>query len=392
MGIGLPPPVERPNPYATFVRTFLQARDAQRQYKEDQDRLALAKEEEKARREAEKVAKEQWKEQQDLRNSEFEFQKLDSERKFKQSELAHKWERAQSFRNMRNPTPGKPFSLQLPMGVDEAPMDVAPVTYDDLQTDRDADRQATFQNQLQLHNTPEPTPLPITLPQNLNLNSMAGQSVDPRVLGVAASRANNQDSIAAMNERGDRDRAPTVLRDTVGNVTGILNRQSGEIMPVGGGQRTAAVPQGEFGKLDEGVAALTAIDAVKQGIEEFQKTSLMDPIDKAMAGMRLNNTATALSRTVGRNMGEKGVFTDQDKADFTRFLGPGIVLSTLSPAEQTKRITLAENLMKKLIKYRVNTFYQRYGSLPEDKMQFLDKPTPGVTPGTKPNSLRLPLP
>ena len=136
--------------------------------------------------------------------------------------------------------------------------------------------------------------------------------------------------------------------------------------------RTTTAPSSEFDKLDEGTAAMTAVDAVKQGVAEFQKTSLMHPIDKAMAGVRLNNTMTALSRTVGRNMGEKGVFTDQDKADFTKFLGPGIIFSTLAPEEQTKRIELAETLLKKMIKTRVKTFYQRYGSLPEDKMKWLE--------------------
>lgn len=373
MGIGLPPPVERPNPYATFVRTFLAARNAQREYQDNEDRLKIAKEEEKARREAEKNAKEEFKQQQELRQSEFEFQKLDSERKFKQSELAHQWDRAQAFKNMRNPTPGKPFSLQLPMGVDQPPMDVQPVTYDDLQQSEVDSDARHLSNSMALKAAPGEAPETYQIPPGFGLPGIDGTSQPAPIIAAATSMHNARQAAAAQDSRGERDRAPVVLRDIVGNVTGVLNRQTMEITPIGQqGMRTATAPSSEFDKLDEGTAALNAVNAVKDGVVEFQRTSILNPIDKAMSSVRLNNTMTALSRTVGRAMGEKGVFTDQDKADFTKFLGPGIIFSTLAPEEQTKRIELADGLIKKMIKTRVKTFYQRYGSLPEDKMKYLE--------------------
>ena len=372
MGIGLPPPVERPNPYAVFVRTFLNARNAQRQYQEDQDRLALAKEAEQRANEEQKRREKQWQLDFDHKKAEFEFQQMDAERRFKASEVDRKWERAKSFRDFRNTTPGQPFSLQLPTGSDpEGPtMDVSPVTYDTLRGDKLSDDARDFDQAKELRSMPSP---PIAIPEGLNIPGLTpGTSVDPAIIGAATSRANNRDSIAAAERRFDVDNAPVRMLDIVGNLTGLLNRKTGVITPVGKGLRSAPVPKTELDKLDEGIAAITAVDAIEEDIKAFQGTSLAHPVDKALAGMKLNSTMDALSRTVGRNMGEKGVFTDRDKEDFKKFFGPGVVFSVLAPDEQTKRIKWARGIITRLNKNRIETFYKRYGTLPEDKMQFMN--------------------
>lgn len=390
--IRFPAPVERPNPYAVFVDTFLQAKAMKEQQNQAKQRLKMQEDEAAAQVEARKAAVEQAKEAAELRKAEFEFTKTDTDRKFKLSELKSRMDLAESMKNFRKPAGGS-FQLQLPpmMEGGEAPM-VEPVFHDDIAAEAAATdaRRAGYDRELRALPTPPPAAVPLQgmripgIPQGV-------ESVDPRLLDAATSRANNAASIAGARERQRSSPMDRVaIRDGVGNVTGMWNKETNEYIPVPTGpqMRTTAIPVSELRRLDEGAEALQAVEEIKWQTQEFQNiNTLTSPFEKAKAGIALNTTVTAMSRTVGRSLGEKGVFTDGDKEDFKTFLAPNIVYSTLSPGERTKRIEVAERLMTKLIRHRANNFYSRYGMLPEDKKHYLDPVGPGATPRVDPGGL-----
>lgn len=398
-----PAPQQRPNPYAVFVDTFLQAKSAKEQQNQAKQRLQMQKEEADAQNEARKAATEQAKEAAELRKAEFEFQKVDADRKFKLMDLKSRTEFAESMKNFRKPASGA-FQLQLPTGPTSGPMEIPPtgeglgsipatipgqdgnpisldpVFYDDVVAENAATDERRFGYDKQLRALPTPPPAAVPL-QGFHMPGIPQgvDSVDPRLLDAATSRANNAAAIAASAARGAGERDSPLdwvkVTDAVGNLRGSYNKRKQQFVPIGPddptNMRSAAVPQSEFGKLDAGKQAFDAFIPIEESFRKFRETSLLNPVDKAMAGAQLNSEVQAMSRTIGRALGEKGVFTDADKADFATFIYPGLVLSTLRPEDAEKRLNGAKAVINRAIARQAKTFYERYGMLPEDMKQYM---------------------
>lgn len=69
---------------------------------------------------------------------------------------------------------------------------------------------------------------------------------------------------------------------------------------------------------------LVKVDQAESIVDQFEK-SLLDFVEDKSAknAFRLSVQRNAFARKLGRALGEVGVFTDQDKADFARLISPG---------------------------------------------------------------------
>jgi hypothetical protein len=118
-------------------------------------------------------------------------------------------------------------------------------------------------------------------------------------------------------------------------------------------------------KLDQFFEAQSAINKVKQDLESFSGGSWSAPIEKVKAGYQLKADVDGLTRMIGRAMGEKGVFTDQDKADFAKILSPGLVVSAMAPDVAKSRIQQLDEFLGGIKRKRLGMYQSRAGgSLP----------------------------
>jgi hypothetical protein len=109
-------------------------------------------------------------------------------------------------------------------------------------------------------------------------------------------------------------------------------------------------------KLMQFTEAREAVDTIYDSIEAYQQAR---GVNKVWAAHKTSSTVSALTRLVGRSLGEKGVFTDADKADFTRLLSPGTVLTLTSPDRAQAWVKQVEALMNRVESEQLQGFYQR---------------------------------
>jgi hypothetical protein len=120
---------------------------------------------------------------------------------------------------------------------------------------------------------------------------------------------------------------------------------------------------------------LASLNTAEAAVDQFEKTLHEYLKSKTPANMiRLNAQRSAFARMVGRGSGEKGVFTDPDKVDFQRILGPGLVFTTADPDLAQKQV---EDIRDFLSNIKMRTLQ---GSVKAYKLSDLQQPEkPEVT-------------
>lgn len=118
-------------------------------------------------------------------------------------------------------------------------------------------------------------------------------------------------------------------------------------------------------KLDQFITAEASINHIQETLTRMNGASGME---KMSAALQLDTEVKALSRNIGRSMGEKGVFTDADKADFASLIGYGAgapggaaVWSMMAPEEAQKRIDAAIRLIEGVKQRELSNFSARTG-------------------------------
>ena len=66
-------------------------------------------------------------------------------------------------------------------------------------------------------------------------------------------------------------------------------------------------------------------------------------------------------------MGEKGVFTDQDNANFKKLLGPGLVLSTTDPQLAHKQIGDIRGLLDQVTERNLKSATKVHRAMPSQE-------------------------
>lgn len=112
------------------------------------------------------------------------------------------------------------------------------------------------------------------------------------------------------------------------------------------------------GKMDNYYAAEEALANIEGAMKRYQDTSLLSPMKKALAANALNAYANGLSTIIGRNLGERGVFTDQDRATFRQIITPGLLLTEVAREEAEKRLNDLRSLLAR-VKAREIDAYKR---------------------------------
>jgi len=139
----------------------------------------------------------------------------------------------------------------------------------------------------------------------------------------------------------------------------VPRQARGEVLKAMGLSGKGILTQDMQGKLEQFTEANQAVQQIKQGIEDFTNAPM--GTQKLSKGLQLRANISALTRLVGRSLGEKGVFTDQDKADFEKLLSPGMVATMLDPQMARDRIGQVEALMQKVKQARLEQFAERSG-------------------------------
>jgi hypothetical protein len=151
-------------------------------------------------------------------------------------------------------------------------------------------------------------------------NPASGYTAAHAVKGgsAAASPENTQEVEALAKQLASGQitfsNVPKELRPAV---SALIEQRGEMIVPDSYRKQTQAL-NGGYAALDKLEEALTKYEKAQGGA-------------KILALRELQNQTSAFTRTLGRAMGEKGVFTDPDKADFERMLSPGTVPTIVSP-------------------------------------------------------------
>ena len=103
------------------------------------------------------------------------------------------------------------------------------------------------------------------------------------------------------------------------------------------------------------IAAEESMNTFENALNDFNNASWFSPMQKALAGVVMKNEANALSRLIGRALGEQR-FTDEDKRDFVNVLGPSLILNTVDPAIAKRQIADIRSTMAKIKERKLATF------------------------------------
>lgn len=109
-------------------------------------------------------------------------------------------------------------------------------------------------------------------------------------------------------------------------------------------------------KLNQFSEARGVTSTVYDGLEDYVTAK---GAAKVEAGYRLVNEVEGLTRIVGRAMGERGVFTDADKKDFTRIMSPGKILTLTTPELAQRWVRNVEEIFNRVENNRLQGFYRR---------------------------------
>lgn len=189
-------------------------------------------------------------------------------------------------------------------------------------------------------------------PEAAGLMGVPAGSYDADVLQEAGATKRTQITRDAMATEGARNRAnqlevarinasgrnPQVSADDDGLESWAKKLNTGQVsisnVPPGknGTYRNAVVQHLEStgrgimtpkikDRIDQFVNAKASLDKIEDTFERIQNAESAS--ERLGATLQLNAEVTGLSRGVGRSLGEKGVFTDQDKLDMAKIIQPG---------------------------------------------------------------------
>lgn len=196
-----------------------------------------------------------------------------------------------------------------------------------------------------------------------------GEKEATRRAGMAAR---SRENIANLRYTQAKTLPPEVVDNMASKVA------TGEVplsqIPVPGGLRAAvltnlatsdtAIPNkdllAKLSQFNDAGGAVEELKARLADVEAAQATG--DPIAMARTVYEFDVARNAMSRFVGRAMGEKGVFTDQDKADFARLLGYGMVATAVIPSLSRDRLAGIDSIMERIYTRNFNEYEQRVGS------------------------------
>lgn len=204
------------------------------------------------------------------------------------------------------------------------------------------------------------------------------QQRDRKAADVRA-REQNATTLAAANARAGGDDADA--DETATHYAEML--ASGEIKTISGvpkdrGLRTKVVnkmfdlklailtPKLEA-KIDHFNEARSSLDHIASAMENLKAAKGFMP--NSEAALQLEAEINGLSRSVGRAMGEKGVFTDADKNDFASIMGfaagvfPGsaAIAALVAPGASEKRVQRLYELMDRVKDREITNFGKRTG-------------------------------
>jgi hypothetical protein len=104
-------------------------------------------------------------------------------------------------------------------------------------------------------------------------------------------------------------------------------------------------------KLTQFIPANAAVDKIEETLSRMLNS---EGLEKGAASLQLAAEVKGLSRLVGRSIGEKGVFTDQDKNDFATLMMPGgsswtaPVIAMMAPEMAADRLKNLRALMARV--------------------------------------------
>lgn len=110
---------------------------------------------------------------------------------------------------------------------------------------------------------------------------------------------------------------------------------------------------------------LGGMNAAEAATDQFEKTLTQYLNSKSPAdAIRLRAQREGFTRILGRALGEKGVFTDYDKADFARVLGPGLIISTASPELAYQQIQDVRDLLNGVRQRKLEGYFKTFSNKP----------------------------
>lgn len=185
--------------------------------------------------------------------------------------------------------------------------------------------------------------------------------------------AQNKTTLAAAALRGtetselDQKRWATMLSTGEAKLAQVPLRERTKVVNKMFGMNLAILTPQMESKLDqfhEASQALSKIEEDLAGLREAKTAA-----EKLEWATQLNADVNGLSRTVGRSLGEKGVFTDADKKDFASIVGFGAGLmpggaavgALFAPDAADARLKKLQDFMEKVKTERIKSFSKRTG-------------------------------
>jgi hypothetical protein len=184
-------------------------------------------------------------------------------------------------------------------------------------------------------------------------------------------------TVQAANIRADATKAARAVPEQDDEILSSLAQQvaSGQLKPsqIPGkpeykravlakiGMSGTAIPDPKFlEKMDQFSTAQSMMGSLTESINNFKNAKGIVESTKALA--QVSAEREAFSRLVGRSLGEKGVFTDQDKEDFARVLTTSTPVLAWAPSWSEERAKRLGKVMETVRKRTLDDFEKRSGA------------------------------
>jgi hypothetical protein len=203
---------------------------------------------------------------------------------------------------------------------------------------------------------------------------------------TAASNRENAMNIAELpytkmgGSGGSIDQIADAVHGGQYKITDVPSKMRTQVMSSLADRGKVVIPPNVREKLDAFNPAVSALDKLEVTLNAATNPKA-GAAERAAALLQFRAESSGFTRLVGRSLGEKGMFTDQDAAAFERLMSTGVAGAVLAPDMAKKRLSDLRDFIGQIQEREIGEFFSRQGNAGK-------VPGPGNLPAKDPGKIR----